>query len=1049
MLPDVRPNIIGERYELADMLGQGGMGTVYRAKDRLNGAQVALKRVLSLPDEKTFSSTFAEGDFRLALAREFKLLASLRHPNIIEVLDYGFDQEQQPYFTMELLENAQTIIQATRNQPLNTRLTYIVQMLQALAYLHRREILHRDLKPANVIVVNGQVKVLDFGLSVMRDHTTSQEDDGNTAGTLSYMAPEILIGNPASEAADLYAVGMIAYEMLAGFHPFDPDNTDPGTLINHVLYTMPDVERLDVVVEIASVVEQLLQKDPEVRYTEARAVIDALDEASGEAISVETAATRESFLQAARLIGREQEIAQLTQAIHTTFDGAGSAWLIGGEAGVGKSRLVDEIRTLAMVNGALVMRGQTVSEGRLPYHVWHPVLRWLALLADLNPTQAGLIKLLAPDAATLPTYDTDAAEALEPQQVQVMLLDILKSTLQNQTQPTVIILEDLHWANSESISMLAQLNQHIDQLPLLLITSFRDDERPDLPELLPDINLLKLDRLSEGDISRLSEAMLGESGTQPDVVHLLQRETEGNVFFLIEVVRALADEAGRLDQIGRMTLPQNVFAGGMQLIIQRRLDNLSPTSHTLLNIAAVIGRQIDLSLMRYLHPADDLGKWLVSCADAAVLEVLDNQWRFAHDKLRDGVLERLSEAQRRELNRQVAYSIEALYIPDERAAVLAHHWRAAGDAAKEAKYVILAGEKALHSGAYEEAVNYFERALILLDANVTNDHESQMRRVELQHRSAEAYLGFGGYDQARELYETSLAISENLGDKRGIASSLYALGNVHYALNTLDKARQYYQRSLTLYEDLDEQSGIARALNSLGNIAYDQGDQTIAKKLYQQSLTLSREIGDQWGMAGSARAQESAADHDESAYAERLEAQSILQSTLDAYLNDNDTEGIAQTSYKLGEITAEINQYERAIADFTRALDAFVALEDTNGITYAFIQLGMVAQAMQNQAEAMKYYRKALKAALRADEVPAVLEILLAIARLRIQQEQSGPALEILAFLLSYEDLTENIEDTAEQLVFDLEETLAHETIAHFWEQGKAHTYDSIIAEIL
>jgi len=681
--------------------------------------------------------------------------------------------------------------------------------------------------------------------------------------------------------------------------------------------------------------------------------------------------------------------------------------------------------------------------------VWHPVLRWLALLADLNPTQAGLIKLLAPDVATLPAYDTDAAEALEPQQVQVMLLDILKSTLQNQTQPTVIILEDLHWANSESISMLAQLNQHIDQLPLLLITSFRDDERPDLPDLLPDINLLKLERLSEGDISRLSEAMLGESGAQPDVVHLLQRETEGNVFFLIEVVRALADEAGRLDQIGRMTLPQNVFAGGMQLIIQRRLDNLSATSHTLLNIAAVIGRQIDLSLMRYLHPADDLGKWLVSCADAAVLEVLDNQWRFAHDKLRDGVLERLSEAQRQGLNQRVAHGIEALYIPEERAAVLAHHWRAAGNATKEAEYVILAGEKALHSGAYEEAVNYFERALTLMDANVTDDHESQMRRVTLQHRSAEAYLGFGGYDQARELYETSLAISENLGDKRGIASSLYALGNVHYALNTLDKARQYYQRSLTLYEDLDEQSGIARALNSLGNIAYDQGDQTIAKKLYQQSLTLSREIGDQWGMAGSARAQENATDHDESAYAERLEAQSILQSTLNAYLNDDDTEGIAQTSYKLGEIAAEINQYERAIADFTRALDAFVVLEDTGGITYAFIQLGRIAQAMQNQADATKYYRKALRAALRADEVPAVLEILLAIARLRIQQGQNGPALEILAFLLSYEALTENVEDAAEQLVFDLEETLAHETIAHFWEQGKTHTYDSIIAEIL
>ena len=103
MLPDTKSNLIGRRYELLDQIGQGGMGAVYRAMDRLNGKEIALKQVLSVPGESDFVNTSDVGDFRLALAKEFQMLASLRHPNVIEVLDYGFDtidQQSQPFYTM-------------------------------------------------------------------------------------------------------------------------------------------------------------------------------------------------------------------------------------------------------------------------------------------------------------------------------------------------------------------------------------------------------------------------------------------------------------------------------------------------------------------------------------------------------------------------------------------------------------------------------------------------------------------------------------------------------------------------------------------------------------------------------------------------------------------------------------------------------------------------------------------------------------------------------------------------------------------------------------
>src|SRR5258707_8957613 len=162
------PEIIGKRYILLEKLGKGGMGVVFKAIDRLTRQPVALKRVsggalLIRSGEESF-------DRRLALAQEFQTLASLRHPHIISVLDYGFDAQNQPYLTMDLLDRPQTILEiGWRTHSLLTKVNFLVQTLQALAYLHRRGILHRDLKPGNILVTKGQIKLLDFGLSMAHE----------------------------------------------------------------------------------------------------------------------------------------------------------------------------------------------------------------------------------------------------------------------------------------------------------------------------------------------------------------------------------------------------------------------------------------------------------------------------------------------------------------------------------------------------------------------------------------------------------------------------------------------------------------------------------------------------------------------------------------------------------------------------------------------------------------------------------------------------------------------------------------------------------------
>lgn len=744
---------IASRYRILEEIGHGGMGRVYRAFDRLTGETVALKSVTIPGEHLQFTSRGDSSNFRLVLAHEFKTLASLRHPHIISVLDYGFDEQKQPFFTMELLHQPQTLIQYGRGQSQQRQVELLVEMLLALAYLHRRGIIHRDLKPDNVMIVNDTVKVVDFGLAVARKHQT---ETGEAAGTIAYMSPEVLQGAVATEAADMYAVGVMAYELFAGQHPFRTDNI--SRLVNDILTTSPDVTVLDIDEVLKEILERLLAKDPAERVYDAAGLVRRYAEVTGQSSGYETAGVRESFLQAAEFVGRERELAQLTTALNklTATPHSGSTWLIGGESGVGKSRLLDELRSLALVAGALVVRGQAASDAGSADLLWREVLRRLVLHTELSDLEASVLKTLVPDIGTLLERDVTDAPDVDPQAAQTRLLNVVEGLFRRQQQPVVLLLEDLQWAG-EGLAILRRLLPLTEKHPLLLVGNYRDDETPDLPAQLPGMQLMKLGRLDESAITDLSASMLGDAGRQPQIVELLQHETEGNVFFIVEVVRTLAEEAGQLDRIGQVSLPQKIFAGGMQAVVKRRLGRIPGWAQERLEIAAVAGRALDLAVMQALSGPITVGEkahrslddWLTACAEASVLEVQENRWRFAHDKLREGVLAELAPAALKDYHHRIAEAIERTY-PDvtSQAAALAYHYGEAGDTLQESKYAAIAGEQALTRGAYSVAVGYLERALALNHPDPAHVH-----RV-----LGDAWFGQGKFSQSRYHLEIALRL---------------------------------------------------------------------------------------------------------------------------------------------------------------------------------------------------------------------------------------------------------------------------------------------------
>jgi len=1033
--------VIDRRYVINTILGQGGMGVVYHAKDRLFNKDIALKQVLTEVNDSDFSSSYGIEDYRMLLAREFKLSASLRHPNIVDVLEYGFDLDNIPYYTMELLDKPQNILEYALLQPISVRLELILQLLNAISYLHRRGIVHRDLKPANVLMENGQVKVLDFGLSIMQDHNITGDNDELAAGTLAYIAPEILMGDSPKVSADLYAIGIMGYEMIAGEHPFDVSN--PGLLVNQIITEMPDINQLDVSVEIANIFSRLLLKDPTLRQASAQDVIDELEREIHSTQSVNRLAIRESFLQAAKLVGRENELSQLGGALEEAINQQSSMWLVAGESGVGKSRLVEELRTRALVKGVQVMRGLADSVGSRSYELWLPILRWIAiLLDDLTDDDIEFLSRFITDLDTLVDIDfpRNLSKEFKPDEIQDYIINLLRRLAEHLQRPLLIILEDLHWAGDESLQVLYKLTDTIDSIPsIMVLASFRDDERVSLIEALPHVPLLKLHRLNTDKIAELSEAMLGKVGSLEHVVRLLERETEGNVYFLIEVVRALAEEVGQLDQIGRVTLPERVFSGGIETVINRRLMQIDPAGREVLQIASVMGRILNINLLQSIEPEIDMNRWLTDCLDSAVLEVNEGYWSFAHDKLRIGVLRQLSEDELRLIHTRIASSMEQLYGSDTtHINLLAEHWGQAGNAEREAHYVLLAGSEELRIGLYELAIKRFRRVLDIIE-------ESDPRHIDIELNIAQAHLGRGEYENGREIYEQVLKkIPDN--DQAISAYTEMMLGDICVAQENLEQAQAHYQEALKRYQEMSNKSGVVEVLNRLGNVAYERNDEESAHEYFQQSLNISRDSGDQWTMMGALQYETTSALIDTSEYEQ---VRDELEQTLREHERESNHAGIAEVLVKLGIAAEASGKYEVSEDYFNRSLAIQKTLHDDNALTEVYNLLAKLKLLQANTRSALEFAKQSLRVAIKSEGIDLVYKPLSTIGAIYIQQEQLSDGLKIFTFLAYASDISEKLQDSAERQILDLEVKLSDTEFEDAWVAGKSVTLQQLTASLL
>jgi tetratricopeptide (TPR) repeat protein len=491
-------------------------------------------------------------------------------------------------------------------------------------------------------------------------------------------------------------------------------------------------------------------------------------------------------------VGRDSEAGELERALDRMLTGQGGFVLVGGEPGVGKTRLARELMAKARQRGCVCFTGHCYEmEGAPPFVPFVEITEQTVRLVP-QAARAAMGDLAAEIAAMVPslkrTYsDIPPLPDVPADQQRRLIFSAFLEYVQRGTQksPGVFLFDDLHWADEPTLQLLQHIAPHIPSMRLLVVGTYRDVEldvkRPfarTLEALLRQrlASRIALRRLSESGVHQMLAAISG-SPPPSGLAKTVFRETEGNPFFVEEVYQHLAEEGKLFDESGAWKADLRVDAievpEGVRLVIGRRLDRLGEQARKVLTAAAVIGRTFPLDLLAPIVdvPEDDVLD-AVEEAERSQLVAADTSLRtprygFVHELIRTTLIGGLSLPRRQRLHLKIADAIERLRSTslDSHASVLAHHLYQAGAAAdvqRTATALVVAGRRALAAGAFEEALETADNLLGLELAE-----RDAMRAEALEHRAG-ALIALGRHDESAAAYGQAAAIFEAIQDDAGI-----------------------------------------------------------------------------------------------------------------------------------------------------------------------------------------------------------------------------------------------------------------------------------------
>ena len=776
-----------DRYLLERELGRGGMAVVYLARDLRHDRPVALKVFRPEAGGPLGADRFQ---------REIRVTAALHHPNILPVFDSGL-AAGHPWYTMPFVAGESLRIRLDRHGslPAAEALSLVREIADALAYAHAEGVVHRDIKPENVLLTGSHALVADFGIARLLGPVDARlTSAGDAVGSPAYMSPEQVAGEPVDGRTDVYALGCVLFEMLAGRPPFTGAN--PRAIMSRrLIEPAPALTsvRPDTPAWLSRALGRALARDPAERPGAselARALAEPVTVGSGAAAG--TTQLRRAEAESSKLVEREEFLEVLERSLVSALAGHGSMVVVSGEAGIGKTALLEEF-----------------TRGDRPVRLlwgWCEALftpRALGPLYDVAAQLGGALDAALRDGSSRETIFATVLDELGPSR-----------------PPSLLVLEDVHWADEATLDLLKFLGRRAPRLPLLLIVTLRDDELAPthrLRSVLGDlprgaVHRVELQPLSAGAVEQLAR----QSGRSARGLHAA---TSGNPFYVTEVLAA----------------PQRGIPATVRDAVLGRSARLSAGAREALETISVIPGKAEPWLVERLLGPDSAA--LEECLAAGMLIADAQGIGFRHELARRAVNESLPLARCRARHVLVLAALESAPSPVAPARML-HHAEGAADAAGVQRWTPIAAERAAALGAHREAAAHYAVGLRFADGL-----SPEQRAALLEGRSYSEYL-YGRLPEAIAAREEALAIWRRLGERLREGSALRWLSRLTWSSGQRRDAERYAAESVMVLEPLGPGPELAWAYSNRSQLHMLAAETDDAIEWGNKAIAMAEGLGD-------------------------------------------------------------------------------------------------------------------------------------------------------------------------------------------------------------